>query len=200
MVKVEIYKRDNLPEIIDEIGIIRLNEFKKYPDLYVSTLERQHMYFNNLLNDPRSIITVFRDNEKIIGFCISTPLTCYKYIPNLKEELEKKDININECYCCTDVIILEGYRKKGLARKAFDIQEKHASENGFKKVVLFNTVDDIHHPLRPHNYVTNNVFFEQLRFKSLGLVLSMNYLTLQPDNSTKKEDHLLNFWEKEVLQ
>jgi len=200
MIKVELYKNNNLSEIINEIGVIRLNEFKRYPDLYVSSLERQHMYFNNLLSDPRSIITVFRDKEKIVGFCTSTPLTYFKYIPNLKEELEKKNISINECYCCTDVIILEPYRKKGLAKKAFDIQEKQALENGFRKIILFNTTDAIDHPLRPNNYVPNDGFFEQLQFEPLGLVLSMNYLTLQPDNSTKKEDHYLKFWKKELLQ
>jgi GNAT superfamily N-acetyltransferase len=199
MLSVSVCDRECFYKNIKEIAYIRLAEFSEYPDLYVSTIDRQRLYFDNFFNDPDGLLLLFKDEDNIVGFLSSLPLKVYeKYIKDLTEKLLERDISIRDCYCVTDVIVLKPYRKKGLARKGFDFQEKFAIEKGFKKTILFNTVGDPFSPLRPKNHITNDTFFEKLSFKLMNITMTMNYLTRQPDGSSKKQNHYLKFWEKNL--
>ena len=98
MIEIKTFKGAEILSFIDDIGKLRIENFREYPYLYIGNLDDERGYLSAYANDSHALLAVAFHEEKIIG--LSTGIPVYSkssVVSDLKEKYLYSGHNVNSC-------------------------------------------------------------------------------------------------------
>lgn len=181
----------------NDIARIRLTLFKEYPYLYDGTLEIEQDYLENVyFKSPRATIILVFDEQEVVGFSSSIPLT--EEMDEVKLPFINQGVHLDEYLYIGEVMLNPAYRSKGILKKFAEIHESKARELCCK-YMLFATVDrDENHTYKPADYKNIEPICKHFGFKKVpNLIMTCSWMRI---DTQKNEDNILHFWQKSLKQ
>ena len=179
----------------NDIAQIRLSLFSQYPYLYKGTLEDERNYLEIYFQSPDAVILLVFDNEKVVGFSNSIPLT--QESEEMKTPFKKQGLNLKEYLYVGEVMVYPDYQHKGIARKFFEFHEHKARTQGYSKVVFMTVNRPENHTFKPTDYRSLEPIWRHFGYEIVpGLVIDFEWTQIDTNIATQ---NCLAIWQKNII-
>lgn len=182
----------DITKLIPQLGKLRICVFYDFPYLYEGLQEYEENYLQVYTKNPLSIAFGVFDGEQLIGATTGMPLSTQS--KEIQQPFLERGTHISKIFYFGESILLPEYRGRGLGHLFFDVREKHALENGFTTTAFCSVVRPENHPLKPHDYRPNDIFWIKRGYTKQDFSCRMAWLDRNETQETEKE---LIFWTKE---
>lgn len=181
-----------LNRYIRDLAALRMKVFREYPYLYDGSLEYEQEYLQTYVKAPNAIVVIAFDGDDVIG--ASTGMPMEHETENVKQPWSDRGYKPQEIFYFGESVLLPEYRRQGIGVAFFRHREKWASSNGFRILTFCAVVRPENHPLKPHNYKTLDIFWNNRGFtKTKDMVCLMKWKDVDQEAETEKQ---LHFWSK----
>jgi GNAT superfamily N-acetyltransferase len=159
----------------------------------------EEKYLMGFSRDSRAVLELAHDDSgNLIAVSTALPLLSQADILRDTEEAFKNaGFNPQEYFYIGEVIVAEGYRGQGIAKKMILRQHALAEEWGFKKFCLSTVIRPENDPQKPSNFQKSDPVWESLDYRKNKIIIEYEWPTIQPDRSIIDQKHSMQFWVKE---
>lgn len=183
-------------EEIEFIAQSRIQAYREYPYLYEGNLQEEIAHIKWFFSLPRSAAAFAYDGTKLIGVIIGTSFKDFdEHFKGSVDRFKKAQLDPEEYYYFTDIIISPAYRGRGIAKRLSKLIEDHAKDLGYKAGCCVNESHE-KHPLKPSDYKGLDVAFANAGYRKLPVTLTFNWQTRVADGRSQDMDHILVYWIK----
>jgi GNAT superfamily N-acetyltransferase len=153
-------KGSEIGTVFDDLAKLRIAVFRSFPYLYEGSVEYEKTYLQTYVDSDKSFLFAVYDGKEMVGATTCVPLI--DEMPEIKNPLHEKGYSIEKIFYFGESILLKDYRGKGLGHRFFDEREGHARSFGtFEKTCFFSVLREEDHPAIPHDYRTNDAFWQK---------------------------------------
>jgi GNAT superfamily N-acetyltransferase len=193
---IKIVSGPELTMIVPFVVEQRIEFFKNYPFLYRGNQQEEETYVGWFISLPHSALAVACYNDIPVGFVGGTSFVHFnEHFKGSVELFNRAHLKPDAYFYISEVIIIPRYREDTLIKKLFNALEDYARNRGFTNSCFVYEVHD-HHPLMPKDYKLLSYQWRQLGYAQSSLNITYRWLTFQPDGTTQRQDHELNYWLK----
>lgn len=196
--ELKLLTGQDIKPVIGFVAQKRLDTFCEYPYLYEGTMEYERAYLENFsIPENNAAIAMAYYNQKAIGFVTAIPLIHAEIVQESLPSLENEGINTKKCFYISEGIVDQEHRKQKIALRLYGLIKKYAHEKGFTIESVLNESHE-EHPLKPKNYIDiNNTFIAHGAVKTITTLKAI-WPTFQVDGSVKEQEHVLQYWVKNL--
>jgi ribosomal protein S18 acetylase RimI-like enzyme len=174
----------------------RIALFRAYPYLYDGNRNEEESYFGWFSKLTHTAIAVAYQRDVPIGFVSGTSFVQFgEHFEGSVDLFERFGLKPHSYFYISEVLILPEHRGNNLTKRLFDVLEEHAQKRGFRSGCLVTESHDSH-PLMPIGYKQLDYLWMRLGFAKSSLNTKHDWLTLQVDGTTLRQDHVLDYWLK----
>lgn len=183
---------------IEYLAHQRLTFFKEYPYLYQGTLEEERAYTNWFCDLSASVLAIAYYDDEPVGLVSGTAFVDFStHFAGSYDLFEKANLIPETFLYVAEVIISPVHRNQSIAKKLFKLIEAYALDAGYENICLVEESHD-QHPLKPSNYQSLDQFFTKLGYIKTNLLISFPWRTIQANGSLQDEEHVMNYWIKNL--
>lgn len=182
-----------LSDAADALARLRIAVFHDFPYLYEGTLDYEARYLQIFLQAKDAIIVAAQEDDgRIVGCATGTALGGHH--GELAKPFIAAGYDIDQIFYCSESVLLDAYRGRGLGHAFFDQREAHARTRGYKYSTFCGVVRPDDHPLKPADYRPLDAFWHKRGYRKLeGIVAEFEWRDIGDDKSTRKP---MQFWMK----
>jgi GNAT superfamily N-acetyltransferase len=189
---VEPLSGDQIEAALDDLARLRIAVFRAFPYLYDGDMTYERRYLQSYRQNPRTVLAVARDGDKIVGAATGMPLSDHADAAQLTGPMPDPD----QVFYCAESVLLPEYRGYGIGHKFFDLREAHARSLGLTKSAFCSVIRPDTHPQRPDGYANLHPFWENRGYAPLdGVTASFGWKDLGESEETQKT---LQFWMRDL--
>jgi GNAT superfamily N-acetyltransferase len=185
--------------ISDDLPLAWINAFKEYPYLYKGSLEEGRHYFEHFAAHGQGSVVIATVDGKFAGFLTGAPLIAVNdHFKGITDVFRNSNLDPNNFYYFSDVVVLPEFQNKGVAKKFFQILEEKAKKSwGYKNICLVTIEHDAKHPLRPSDYEEADARWEHLGFTKTPMKIKHIWSTIIDENgNAEDQENVLVLWTK----
>lgn len=175
----------------------RITMFREYPYLYEGNKTEENEYAQWWAQLPDSAAAVAYYNGEIVGLLTGASFVQFdEHFAGSIALFNKNNQPAQDYYYCGEAFVLSEHRGKKISNVLFMLLEQHAQTLGYTKG-CFITEIHAHHPLKPKDYRPLNG--ASYGYTKTDLTFNFNWLTVQPDGSSRDQEHILTYWIKDFI-
>ncbi len=194
-ISIRTFSGQEARKYFNDIAHIRLSLFSEYPYLYKGTIEDERGYLETYFRSPDAVILLVFDNEKVVGFSNSIPLT--QESEEMKAPFLKKGLNLEDYLYVGEVMLYPDYQHKGIVRKFFEFHEHKARAQGYSKIIFMTVERPENHILKPVNYKSLDAIWRHFGYEIVpGLIIDFEWNQIDTNKPTQNS---LAIWRKDVI-
>lgn len=146
--QVEVLTGPAVEAALGDLAALRIAVFRAFPYLYDGDLAYETQYMRSYRDNPRAVLVVARDGERIVGAATGMPLVDHGDAAQLCGVVPA----VERVFYCAESVLLPDYRGRGLGHAFFDQREAYARAGGFDLCAFCAVIRPADHPLRPAGY------------------------------------------------
>jgi GNAT superfamily N-acetyltransferase len=197
--RIEIFVGTQMEKIIPFWAHQVLTVFREYPYLYDGTTDEGIAYCKEVMGYKDAAIAVAYRDEKPVGFLSGASFVNFEDHFGNTTGFKAADLDAATFYYFAEVIVLPEYRGQGLSKQLFQRLEAWAVNRGYTNGCFISESHEVH-PLKPRNYKENDALWRSLEYEKSNISVTYNWNTIQPDGSSRKQDHIIPYWMKQLRQ
>lgn len=189
------YRGNEILEIIPQLAYLRMTVFYEFPYLYDGNLEYETEYLKTYAQSKQAVVIGVWHANQLIGASTCIPLIDES--DEIKQPFLDQKIALESVMYFGESIVLKPFRGLGIGRIFFEKREAVAQSIAGITTCYFCAVDrEADHPLRPNDYLPNDVFWTKLGYqKQVDLACYMNWKDRGVEQETEKK---MVFWMKKL--
>jgi hypothetical protein len=195
MVTYKKFYAEEINDIIEELGRLRIEIFREFPYLYDGNLDYEKEYLKTYSKASSSMILVVFDQNQIIG--ASSCLKLIEETPEVILPFIKANFDLNSIVYFGESLLKSSYRGQGIGKVFFEEREKHALTFQEITTACFCAVKREHdHPLKPHEYIPLDNFWNQRNYsKQASLISEFEW---KDTNENQPSIKIMEYWTKQL--
>jgi GNAT superfamily N-acetyltransferase len=180
-----------LTAALPALAALRIEVFRNWPYLYNGTTDYEAKYVENFARGTGSVIVAAFDGTEIIGVATAAPMV--EHAAEFAAPFAASGHDISKIFYLSESVLKVSYRGRGIGHAFFDLREAHARALGdFTHAAFCGVVRSADHPLRPHDYVPLDAFWQKRGYtKQDGLLAHFDWLDVDQSEPTSKP---MQFW------
>ena len=189
--RIATFTGDAITALLPALADLRVEVFRDWPYLYDGDPAYERDYLSVYATEPRAMLAVAFDDDKIIGASTCLPMT--GAAPEIRAPLAAQGLTPDGYFYFGESILLATYRGRGLGVKFFAAREAHALSDGVCGHALFYAVRRaVDHPARPVNARSLDSFWRKRGYRPApGLSCQMSWREI---GMTAEIIHTLDAW------
>lgn len=193
---VHVFSGIEARKYMQDIANIRITSFKEYPYLYQGTIAYEKEYLETYFTSYQaSILLVFDDDNKVVGFSNSIPLIDES--EEIKNPFIVQEYDIKNYLYIGEVMLYPAYRGKGILRQFFTFHEEKARELGLTHITFMTVDRPDDHPLKPKDYQPYDTVWRHFGYEKIENVRA--HLAWVQVDTKKETKNTLIFWQKNII-
>ncbi len=193
-ITIKIVTGKDIASLLPFISEQRLKVFREYPYLYEGSFECEKEYLEGYNRSPNSAIAVAYDDGLLIGFLTGMPL---KFFEQNEESFKRNGLDAELFYYFGEVIVLPQQHRKSICMKLFEALEEHVKKLGYSNSSFLTIITQENNPMHPINCEPIDILCE-LGYSKSTLTKTLDWLTVQANNSSQRQSHTLVYWIKKL--
>lgn len=184
---------DDITPYLDDLAQLRMTVFREWPYLYDGTVAYEKDYLAKFSAADGAVCVVALDGSKVIGAATAAPMI--EHADEFGAPFKAAGYNLNDVFYCSESVLLNSYRGKGLGHAFFDHREAHAAKlGGFIHSTFCRVIRPDDHPLKPKTYRALDGFWTKRGYRPVdGLVATYPWKDI---GDSEESDHKMQFWMK----
>lgn len=198
--RIEVFKGVETAPYIRSLAEMRLEEFSRFPYLYVGTMEDELSYVQNYPSTPQGVIVVAFEGETIAGLYSGLPMnTPVSFLEDWSAKLTEAGLDVTNYFYLGELIIKPAFRKMGLGSQLMWRLQQEAEAMGFLGLMGITAIRAKDHPLRPQDYFDTDTVWGKFGLEKSDIVFSGKWPQRQVDGTVKVEESCAACWLKKSL-
>lgn len=193
--QIKILVGNQIEEIIPFWAHLRLVYFREYPYLYDGTLDAELAYCKEVMSYKDAAIAVAYCDEQPIGLLSGSSLVNFEDHFGNAEGFKTAHLDATTFYYFGEGIVLPDHRNKGLGTQLSKQLESWVITQGYTNGCFVSESHETH-PLKPHNYKEHDSLWHALGYEKTDISVTFSWNTIQPDGSSRNQDHSMPYWIK----
>lgn len=193
--QIKLLVGDQVEEIRPFLAQLRLAQFHEYPYLYEGTLEGEYAYSKEMMSYKHCAVVVAYVQDKPVGIITGSSLVNFCDIFCAADEFKAANLDPKGFYYFAEAIVIPEYRGKKLFMQLFSQFEAWVVAQGYTHGCFVSEAYD-NHPLKPHDYKELDPLWRLLGYEKTNITVTYGWSTIQPDGSSRMQDHVMPYWIK----
>lgn len=195
---IKLITGEDMQQIFPLYRDLYLIEFQNYPYLYVGNPEEVEDYITFLKEQKDTAAAVAYYNEKVVGFACATSLLNFgKHFEGSIEIFKDGGLDPDDFYYIADTYVEKEHQGNYLSKELVEHIENHGKKLGFKKICFAHEAHQ-EHPLKPADFKELDAIAQRFGYAKTGLSTKFTWNTRLPNGQTGDQEHILNYWSKDL--
>lgn len=196
---IKLITNTEINSYLSFIAQMRLTALREFPYLYHGTMEAELPYVEFYSKAQDAIVAIAYADNVAVGIITGAPFAqCHEILPGARIKFEHAKLQPEQCYYIGEVIIFPEHRGKGLCRMLFTDIEKYVLSLGYTKTIFISVSREANHPFKPANYISQDIIWNRRGYKKTSITINFSWPTYQCDGSIAEQEHVLNYWMKNL--
>lgn len=181
--------------VIPAIAEMTSKEFAGFPYLYKSEPSDYVDYFSWMIREVQdTVFVVAYDGDTCAGYACALGLKGYSARhPAILETFIKDGVDTDKTFYLSECVVLESYRKKGLAFNFYKALATHALAKGYTQISCI-TEHIEEGTVKPGEYLDLSLLLSMHGGKKLSTLFTLEWPTIQPDGTVINQMHSMDCW------
>ncbi len=191
-----IIQQNDLLQMCDFIGALRISTFREFPYLYVGFPENEKKYTLGFAKTQGAFACEATDNGQFAGLVTASPLKSEKSIAKDSPAQVFLDHGLNpeEFVYLGEVIVDSRYRQRGLAGELIQRAALEANRKGFPRTCFLCVERPDNHPLKPQGYKSPDSIWKRLGYQKTEMRMPFSWNALDERGLDNIQEHWMVFW------
>ncbi|MDF1598477.1 GNAT family N-acetyltransferase [Mesorhizobium sp. YIM 152430] len=193
-VTVRRLSRAEIETRIDDLAALRIEVFRAFPYLYDGDAGYERDYLATYAKAPGAVVIGAFDGEALAGAATASPLG--EHHDEFAAPFAERGLEVDSFFYFGESVLKAGYRGRGIGVRFFQERERAAKDAGFSKCIFSAVIRPADHPMRPHDHVPLDRFWEKRGYRRLdGLVTRFSWRDVGAPEATEKP---MEYWMKDL--